>query len=318
MPFAVYLQSNNYKFMNTTNNFTDITERLRSLPQRKRVALAHPADSHTEYVVRRGLQEGIADFILVCGGKCRPEFEALRRQYPQNVEVREEPTPDDAARRAVALVREGKADVLMKGTLNTDNLLHAVLDKQHGLLAQGRVMSHITVTQIPSYKKLLVFSDAAVVPRPTLEQFDAIVGYAIGVSRSIGVIEPKVALINFSEKVNERFQQTISYEELKRRAAEGRYGATILAGPMDVRTACDAESGRIKGISSPVVGDADVLIFPNIEAGNVFYKTITTFANAETAGMLCGTTAPIVVASRADSCESKFYSLAMACTFIRA
>jgi len=299
--------------MNKINNFDDIIELLRSQPRRKRVALACPADSHTEYVVRRGLQEGMADFILVCGGKCYPEFEALRRQYPQNVEVEKEPTPDDAARRAVALVREGKADVLMKGTLNTDNLLRTVLDKQHGLLEPGHVMSHITVAQLPSYKKLLVFSDAAVVPRPTLEQFDAIVSYAVGVSRSIGVAEPKVALINFSEKINEKFQQTISYEELKRRAAEGRYEAAILAGPMDVRTACDAESGRIKGISSPVVGDADVLIFPNIEAGNVFYKTITTFANAEMAGMLCGTTAPIVVASRADSCESKFYSLAMAC-----
>lgn len=303
--------------MSTIKSFDDLIARLRSMHSRKRVALACPADSHTEYVVRRGLQEGVAEFLLVCGGKCTPEFDALRRQYPQNVQLIEEPTPDDAARRAVALVREGKAEVLMKGTINTDVLLRAVLDKQCGLLEQGRVMCHVTVTQMPCYKKLLVFSDAAVVPRPTLEQFDAIVDCAINVSRSIGVAEPKVALINFSEKVNEKFQQTISYEELKKRAAEGRYGATFVAGPMDVRTACDAESGRIKGISSPVVGDADVLIFPCIEAGNVFYKAITTFAKADTAGMLCGTTVPVVVASRADSCESKFYSLAMACVALR-
>lgn len=299
--------------MSVIKSFDDIVAGLRSLPRRKRVVLACPADSHTEYVVSRALSEQIADFLLVCGGKCRPEFEALRRQYNGRVEIIEEASPDDAARKAVALVREGGADVLMKGTINTDNLLHAVLNKQCGLLETGRMLSHVTVTQLPSYNKLLVFSDAAVVPRPTLEQFEAIIGYAVSVSRHIGVAVPKVALINFSEKISEKFQHTLAYKELVSRAAEGRYGEICLAGPMDVRTACDAESGRIKGISSPVVGDADVLIFPNIEAGNVFYKTITVFAGAETAGTLCGTTVPVVVASRADSCRSKFYSLAMAC-----
>lgn len=299
--------------MDTIKSFDDIVAGLRSLPRRRRVVLACPADSHTEYVVSRALSEQVADFLFVCDGKCRPEFESLRRQYSGRVEIIEETSPDDAARKAVALVREGRAEVLMKGTINTDNLLHAVLNKQCGLLETGRVLSHVTVTQLPSYNKLLVFSDAAVVPRPTLEQFDAIVGYAVEVSRRIGVAAPKVALINFSEKVSEKFQHTLAYEELVHRAIEGRYGEVCVAGPMDVRTACDAESGRIKGISSPVVGDADVLIFPCIEAGNVFYKAITVFAGAETAGMLCGTTVPVVVASRADSCQSKFYSLAMAC-----
>lgn len=283
------------------------------MPERKRVAVVCPADSHTEYVVSRALREQVSDFVLVCGGKCRPEFELLRSRYASRVTVVEEATPDDAARRAVSMVHGGEADVLMKGTITTDNLLHAVLDKQHGILRPGRVLSHVTVAQIPGYHKLLVFADAAVCPRPTLDQFDAILGYAISVSRSLGVDAPKVALINFSEKVNEKFQQTVSYEELKRRAAGGHYGSVCVAGPMDVRTACDSESGKIKGICSPVVGDADVLIFPNIEAGNVFYKTITLFAGAETAGMLCGTSVPVVVASRADSCTSKFYSLAMAC-----
>ncbi len=294
-------------------NFDDLTARLATAHGRKRVVVAHPADSHTEYVVERALKEGIADFILVCVEECKPEFEALRAAYADRVEVVIEPTIDDAARRAVAVVREGGADVLMKGSMNTDNLLHAVLNKERGILEPGRVLSHVTVTQIPAYGKLVVFSDAAVVPRPTLDQFDAILGYAVDVSRRIGVERPGVALVNFTEKVNEKFPHTLYYEELKRRAAEGRYGDICIGGPMDVKTALDAESGRIKGIASPVVGNADVLIFPNIESGNVFYKTITLFAGAETAGMLCGTTVPVVVASRADSCESKFYSLAIAC-----
>ena len=299
--------------MSSILNFDDLTSRLAQTHGRKRVVVASPADSHTEYVVERALNENIADFVLVCVEKCAPEFEALRDRFAGRVEVVIEPTVDDVACRAVAIVREGGADVLMKGSMNTDNLLHAVLNKEHGILEPGRVLSHVTVTQIPAYGKLLVFSDAAVVPRPTLDQFDAILGYAVGVSRRIGVARPGVALINFTEKVNPKFPHTLYYEELKQRAADGRYGDVCVGGPMDVKTALDAESGLIKGISSPVVGNADVLIFPNIESGNVFYKTLTLFAGAETAGMLCGTTVPVVVASRADSCESKFYSLAIAC-----
>ena len=248
-----------------------------------------PADSHTRYVVERGLKEGFADFVLVCAGECTPDFAAMKGQYPGRVEIIIEPTNDGAARRAVAMVRAGEADVLIA------------------------VLSHVTATYIPAYGKMLVFADAAVIPRPTLEQFDAILGYSAGVSRVLGTACPRVALINFTEKVSDKFPHTLYYMELKRRASEARYGDVLVDGPMDVKTALDTESGQIKGMSSPVVGSADVLVFPNIESGNVFYKTLTLFAGAETAGMLCGTTAPVVVASRADSCESKFYSLAMAC-----
>lgn len=300
--------------METIRNFNDIIDRLRSVSSRKRVAMVCPDDSHTEYVVRRALQEGFADFILVCANACSPGFEDIVAHYPDHVTVAFEPTPDDAARRAVALVREGQADVLMKGTINTDNLLRAILDKQCGLLGQGSVLSHVTVASVPSYPKLIVFSDAAVIPRPTPEQFEAILHYTVEVCHRLYVNRPRVALINFTEKVNEKFPHTLSYVMLKQKAEEGAFGDVVVDGPMDVKTACDAESGAIKGIVSPVVGNADVLLFPNIEAGNVFYKTITLFASAETAGMLCGTTAPVVVASRADSCESKYYSLALACT----
>ena len=133
-----------------------------------------------------------------------------------------------------------------EGTLNTDNLLRAILNKEHGLLEPGRVLSHITIAQIPSYRKLIVFSDAAVVPRPTLDQFDAILRYTVSASRHMGVSRPNVALINCTEKVNEKFPHTICYEELKKRAEAGEYGDVCLGGPMDVKTACDADSGSIK------------------------------------------------------------------------
>lgn len=299
--------------MQANQEFSSIISRLRSMENRKRVALVCPNDSHTEYVINRALEEGIADFLLVTGGTRAEFIGVLTEKFAGHISVYDADNPDAAAAMAVQLVRDGKADVLMKGTINTDNLLRAVLNKEHGLLEKGKVMTHVTVAHIPSYKKLLVFSDAAVIPRPTEEQFDAILGYVVNVCRSLNVECPHVALIHCTEKVSEKFPHTISYEALKKNAKSGKYGEAEVDGPMDVKTACDPESGAIKGICSPVVGNADALIFPNIEAGNVFYKTITLFANAETAGMLYGTTAPIVVASRADSGESKFYSLALAC-----
>ncbi len=296
-------------------NFEDLVFSLHSSGNRKRVAVVCPADGHTEYVVKRSLNEKIADFLFVNAGELKPEFEELVKQYPQNIKTFVAGSPDDAAMTAVELVRNGEADVLMKGTINTDNLLRAVLNKEKGLLENGRVLTHISVAQLPSYSKFLVFSDAAVIPSPTLEQFDSMVSYTVGVCRSMGVERPNIALLHCTEKVSQKFQHTLYYMELIKRAEEGRYGDVNIGGPMDVKTACDAESGKVKGISSPVVGDADILIFPNIESGNVFYKTITLFGKADIAGILCGTTAPVVVASRADSNESKYYSLALACSY---
>ena len=273
----------------------------------------HTNDPHTEYVITRSLHEGFADFLLVADTPHLLNAEYIRLQYPEHVKVYEATSPDKAAQEGVALVREGHADVLMKGIINTDNLLRAVLNKEHGLLPQGNVLSHITVAQIPTYNKLLFFSDAAVIPRPTLAQFEAMLKYDLEVCRRLGISEPRVALIHCTEKINEKFPHTLDYAVLKERAASGAYGSMFLDGPMDVKTACDAHSGEVKGISSPVVGHADLLIFPNIESGNTFYKTVSLFGDANMAGMLRGTIAPVVVPSRADSGNSKYYSLALAC-----
>ena len=188
--------------------------------------------------------------------------------------------------------------------------------EENGLLIPGRTLSHITATQIPQYGKLLLFADAAVIPHPDTEQFDAILKYALDTFRRLNGHDrtPRVALIHCTEKTNAKFAHTLSYAELRRRATEGRYGRMLIDGPMDVKTACDSESARIKGLTSEVTGNADILIFPNIEAANTFYKTITLFAGATTAGMLCGAVAPVVIASRADSAEAKMCSMLLACS----
>lgn len=294
-------------------DFKSVIHLLKNSHQRKRVALVCPNDSHTQYVIERALHDEIADFLFFSGGQMLPTIAEKIHQYPNRITLIQAETPDEAARMAVIAVREKRADILMKGTINTDNLLRAVLNKEWGLLQAGGILSHVTIAHIPTYPKFLIFSDAAVIPRPTLEQFDAIVRYTVHIAHRLGINYPKIALTHCTEKVNKKFPHTLDYEELKHRAESGRYGQIYIGGPMDVKTACDAESGSLKGITSPVVGQADILIFPNIESGNTFYKTITLFANATTAGMLCGTIAPVVVASRADSGEGKYYSLAMAC-----
>ena len=299
--------------MEPIQDFSSLVSRLRAMKERKRVVVVCPNDPHTEYVIIRSLREGCADFLLGADTPHLITAEYIRNQYPDHVKVFEASSPDVAAQEGVLLVREGHADVLMKGIINTDNLLRAVLNKEHGLLPKGRVLSHVTVAEIPTYKKLLFFSDAAVIPSPSLEQFDAMIRYNVAVCRKLGIDTPRIALIHCTEKVSEKFPFSLDYVTLKERAEAGAYGDVYLDGPMDVKTACDAHSGEVKGISSPVVGHADMVLFPNIIASNTFYKTLALFGDANMAGMLQGTTAPVVVPSRADSGNSKFYSLALAC-----
>lgn len=299
--------------MEPIQNFAQMIELLRIQKVRKRVVVVCPNDPHTEYVIIRSLREEIAQFLLVVDAPHKAHAESIQHLYPEQVTIYEAAGVDDAAMQAVWLVREGLGDVLMKGLINTDNLLRAVLNKERGLLPKGAVLSHLTVAQVSGSKKLLFFSDAAVIPRPTLAQFEAMLHYDLAVCRRFDIAAPRVALIHSSEKVNEKFPHTVDYLKLKEAAEAGAFGQVYIDGPMDIKTACDAHSGEVKGICSPVMGRADLLIFPNIEAGNVFYKTLSLFGDANTAGMLTGTLAPVVLPSRADSGTSKYYSLVLAC-----
>lgn len=275
--------------MKQIHDFHAMIERLRFIDKKPCVAVVCPEDEHTQQVIERFEREKLARFLCFDGD------------------------PQQAAREAVRAVRRGEADVLMKGLVSTDVLLRAILNKQEGLLLPGSVMSHVAVCEIPDYPKLLVCSDVAVIPRPTLHQFDAIVRYGVEICRCIQPNTTRIALLHCNEHVSEKFPVTLDYEQLKANASEGRYGNVVIEGPMDVKTACDAESARIKGVAGTVAGDADMVVFPDIEAGNTFYKTITHFAHARTACMLTGTTAPVVLPSRSDSSECKYYSLALAC-----
>ena len=279
---------------------------------RKRVAIVWAADQYSQESVIRALQVGFIDAIFV---GCQKEVEGNPRlmKYESHIEFVEATDRDEAARISVRMVREGKADILMKGLINTDNLLHVVLDKERGILPRGNVLTHITASQLPEYDKMLFFTDSAVIPYPTQEQRIQQIRYMVYVCHALGIEEPKISLIHCTEKVNEKyFPFTLGYKEIIKMAENGDFGRCIIDGPLDLKTSVSPESMRIKGINSPIGGEADALIFPDIEAANVFYKSITLFLGVETAGVLQGTMAPVVLPSRSDSKLCKFYSLALA------
>ncbi len=298
--------------MKPIKSFAELVAHLGKREARKRVAVVWAADDHTPQACAMALAHNIADFTFV---GCKQHLQGQFKLDGEDAHVRyvDAESPVEAAARAVQLVRDGEADVLMKGLINTDDLLHAVLNKQTGILPRGNVLTHVAITQVPQLKRLLLFGDAAVIPYPTLEQRVAQVKYMTRMCSLLGIEEPRISLVHCTEKTNAKtFPFTADYTQLKQMAGNGDFGKVIIDGPLDLKTSLDRESLQEKGIDSPIDGEADVLLFPDIEAGNVFYKTITLFASAVTAGLLQGAQAPVVLSSRADSPECKFYSLAVA------
>lgn len=292
--------------------FKDLTAHLGQSGRRFRMAVVCGSDDSTAGAVMRAVNEGFAEAIFV--GDC----DAVRRQpcvagyQGEFIHFVEAENHEDAAQKAVTLVHDHGADVLMKGLLHTETLLHAVLNKEWGILPRGRVLTHITMAEVPAYHKLLFFSDAAVIPYPTHEQRLAQVGYMAETLHAFGIEEPRIALLHCAETVNEKFPHTLGYPEICQRAAAGEWGPLIVDGPLDLRTSCDPVALKMKGIDSPLEGNADALIVPDIEAGNILYKGLSFFAGARMAGTLKGTLAPVVLPSRGDDLEAKYHSLALA------
>ena len=297
--------------MATIHNFQQMTDHLSACRNRLRIAVVCGSDDSTLYAVTRALHEGFVKIIFV-GDVEKIQQHTELQPYADFVSYEHTADGVTSARRAVAMIREGSADVLMKGLINTDILLRAVLDKECGLLPRGQVLTHLSVAQLPGRDQLLFFTDPAVIPYPTQEQRMAQVGYVISMCRTFGIEEPRISLLHCAEHVSDKFPHTLGYKDIIERAQQGEWGPAIVDGPLDLRTSIDPVTLKKKGINSPLEGHADALIFPDIEAGNVFYKTITFLGQADVAGTLQGTICPVILPSRGDSGEDKFYSLAFA------
>jgi len=302
--------------MNPIRTLEQLAEGVKGAPAR-RVAVAAGHDENTIQAAARAAAEGIAKVVLV-GNAGR--IGALCKEYALDVRlftVIDEPDEVKAGERARDMVREGEADVLMKGLIGTDKYMHLILDKEKGLLPKGAVLTHITVLDIPAYQrthgKLLIVSDVAVIPAPDLPTKIKILGYAVDAAHLFGIEKPKVALLAANEKVSDKMPATMDAAIISKMAERGQIKGAIVDGPLAVDVALSREACEIKGLSSVVEGDADVLIFPNIETGNAFYKSATILAGGSLAAVVVGTSAPCILTSRADTEESKFYSIALGC-----
>lgn len=299
--------------MTSISSFAQLTTHLQSVNSRKRMAIANAVDTHTLEAVFMAVEAGIIEAFLI-GDVAAIEspylFEHSLLSYIHVIDI-----PDVllATLEAVRMVKSGEADILMKGLVNTDVLLRAILDKEKGLLPAGNVLTYNAALEIPKYHKLLFFSDPVVIPSPNLVQRTAMIKYAIASAYKFGISKPKVALIHATEVANPKIHYMQDYLDIMQMWRNGEFGNVILDGPLDIFLALDKERGSIKNVPTPILGDADILIFPNFECANTFYKGLSLFAGAQMGGLLQGTEKPVVLTSRSESVESKFYSIAMAC-----
>lgn len=291
-------------------SFKEVLERVK-IQGRKKIAVAAAQDEPVLEAIKDAINEGIVDVVLV-GDQEKIREIASKINLDVNVlEIIHESDNNKAALKAVELVSSGKADMLMKGLLETSTILKAVLNKEIGLRT-GRLMSHVGVFEIPDFERLIFITDAAFNMYPDLKAKIDILNNAVSVARAVGVETPKVAPICAVEVVNPDMPATVDASILSKMNERGQIKGCIVDGPLAVDNALSEEAARHKNINSPVAGKADILLLPNIEAGNVMYKTLTYTTKSKNGGILVGTSAPVVLTSRADSPESKLYSIALA------
>jgi phosphate butyryltransferase len=253
---------------------------------------------------------GLAEVILV--GDV-PKIKAIASEQGFDIsrmDLVQAEHPRDAAWRVMKLVSEGKADIAMKGKVETSDFLRGALSKELGLRT-GRLFTHVAAFEIPEFDRLIFISDAGVVVAPDLEQKVEIVQNAIYVAHALGIDRPRVAVLAATEVVNPKIPTTLDAANLSKMADRGQIRGGLVDGPLALDNAISPESARIKGIKSEVAGYADILIAPDIEAGNVLAKAITYFAQGKMAGVVVGARCPLILPSRSDTREAKLVSLAL-------
>jgi len=293
------------------NRLEQMLEAVKTKPK-KRLAAAFANDAHTIEAVNNAVEKGIIAATLV-GDELLIRATCQERGIdPNHFVIVHEPVDVKAAAKAVALVHSGACQILMKGLVSTDKYMRAILNKEGGLMSPGAILSHVCVIENPRYSKLLICGDVAVVPYPELKEKIAIANYCIGVAHALGIRKPKVAALAASELVLPKMQATVDAAILAKMAERGQIQDAFVDGPMALDVAIDAESARTKGVAGDVAGDADCLVFPNIDAGNIFYKTNTKLAGCELAAMVVGAQVPCILSSRGDSVLTKLYSITLA------
>ncbi|MCL2290613.1 MAG: phosphate acyltransferase [Bacteroidetes bacterium] len=288
-----------------------VIDLVKSKPK-KRLVAAFANDDHTIEAVNNAVELGIVDAILVGD---EPVIRQVCKQLNIDADkfvIVHEPDEMKAATKSCNLINQKEADILMKGALSTDKYMRAILNKEQGLCPPNAVLSHVAVVENPAYHKLLIASDCAIIPAPDLKQKQMILQYIIRTAKAIGLTQPKVAIIAATEQMSAGMPACVDAAILAKMADRGQITGALIDGPISLDVAVDEETAKTKKMVGGVAGDADGLLFPNIESGNIFYKCSTKFNNAEVGAFLAGAKAPCVLSSRADTSLTKLYSIAMA------
>lgn len=274
-------------------------------------AVAHPCEVTALEGAVEAAQKGLIAPLLVGPASKIAEVAESAKLDLGNLTIVDVPHSHAAATKAVELIREGKAEILMKGSLHTDELMSAVVSRDGGLRTARRI-SHVFVMDVPTYHKVLLITDGAINIAPTLEDKVDICQNAIDLAISLGLERPKVAILAAVETVNSKMSATLDAAALCKMAERGQIKGAILDGPLAFDNAISTQAAETKGIKSAVAGDPDILLAPDLEAGNILAKQLSFLANADSAGMVLGARVPVILTSRADSVRSRIASCAVA------
>lgn len=290
-------------------SFEQLIEKVQKNGAKKRVAVIAAHDEHTLEAVFKAKNSGIVIPILIGDAqKIKAILKNMMVNFNDDFSIIDSESDADSAEKGVELINQGVADFLMKGKIQTADLLTAVVDKERGLRTKN-IMSHFVINEIPNYHKLLILTDGGMVMYPDLEQKKKILANAITVLNALGYEKPKVAVLAAVEVMNNKMPETIDAAALKEMNKNGEISNCIIEGPISYDLAISREAAEAKGYKSPVAGDADILLVPNITAGNILGKSILFTGKAKMAGFIVGAKVPVVLTSRGATSEEKYLSL---------
>ncbi|HNX07960.1 MAG TPA: phosphate acyltransferase [Bacteroidales bacterium] len=281
--------------------------------EKKQLVAAYANDSHTIGAVSQAVDMGLIEATLVGDTDTINKVCGEMNIKPAKFTIVQEADEIKAAEKAVALINEGKGHILMKGLVSSDKYMRAILNKEKGLMSNpNAVLSHVTVIETPRYPKLIIVADVAIIPLPDLKQKIVMTNYLIKTAHALGIEKPKIAILAATEQMSAGMPACVDAAVIAKMADRGQIKGAIVDGPLALDVAVDKESCEIKKLNSPIQGDTDCILFPNIESGNVFFKTNTKLAGGELGAVVFGAKVPAVLTSRGDSEKTKLYSIALA------
>ena len=292
-------------------NFEDLAEKVKKSGNVSRMIVVSADDAHTLESVMKAKRDGIVLPVFIGDSEVLKKTLSEIGEKPDDYEIYEEQDFDKAAALGVKLVREGRGDSIMKGKLDTSQILRAVMNEENGI-GSGNIMSHIAVNWIPSYHKLLLTTDGGLNIHPNFNTKVGIVNNSVSVLRALGYEEPKVAVIANSEKLDPKVQESVDADKLKQMNLNGEIRNCVIEGPVALDIALVKERAEVKHFESPVAGDADIIVSPNLFTSNTLGKSIVELSGGKMAGLIVGAKVPIILTSRGSSTEEKYNSIVLA------